>query len=316
MNAYPLQLGLSTSLSMSLSTSLSTSLSMIVATLKNMILSVLLMSLVISLVISGLANAIEFNPVPGGLALVRIAGNAQPKPSAAYFGSRRIPVIEHVNAWHALIGVRQSQTPGRYVIHYVTDENKIKPRGFRVKPHKRPEPEIDALQQPERSGLFYLSRELEDLISSTATKWRDTEQFTTQLTLPVQGTITATYGKLTSGRVNNSASYAQKGLEIKTLAFNPVNATADAKVIGVITQQVHGHTLILDHGQSLMSVLIGVASPLVSVDQFVSLGESVGQAAANAVDEGQASSDATNVSTILWRVYLNGNAIDPQAFLR
>ena len=283
---------------------------MTVATLKNMILSVLFMSLVIS----GLANAIEFNPVPGGLALVRIAGNAQPKPSAAYFGSRRIPVIEHVNAWHALIGVRQSQTPGRYVIHYVTDENKIRPRGFRVKPRKRPE--IDALQRPERSSIFYLSRELEDLISSTVTGWRDTEQFTTHLTPPTQGTITTAYGELTSGGVNNSAIYAQKGLEIETPAFNPVNAPADAKVIEMITQQVHGHTLILDHGQSLMSVLIGVASPLVSVDQFVSLGESVGQAAANAVDEGQASSDATNVSTILWRVYLNGNAIDPQAFLR
>ncbi len=93
-----------------------------------------------------------------------------------------------------------------------------------------------------------------------------------KLTLPVKGTIAATYGQRREGA---ASSLPWRGLLIRAKAGESVHATAPGTVVFSDWMRGFGNLLILDHGSNYLSVYANNESLFKSVGDTVAQGETI-----------------------------------------
>jgi len=123
--------------------------------------------------------------------------------------------------------------------------------------------------------------------------------------LPTVGRVSSGYG---NPRTVNSKPWAwHKGLDVAA----PVGSTVTAPAAGVValagTYPVQGGTVVIDHGQGLMSALFHLG------DLLVKNGDEVSQSSPVARVGGSGFSTGAHVH---WGVYVHGAAVDPEPVLR
>jgi murein DD-endopeptidase MepM/ murein hydrolase activator NlpD len=123
--------------------------------------------------------------------------------------------------------------------------------------------------------------------------------------MPVAGRITTEFGL--QRYVNGHFDYRHRGLDIAAKQGTPVKAAAD----GVVTLadesfQLHGKTVIIDHGQGTSSLYLHMSAIEVSPGETVAQGQVIGRVGATGLATGP---------HLHYGVYAYHEAVDPQFWL-
>jgi hypothetical protein len=243
--------------------------------------------------------------VPGGVALVRIDAPADDPPRAMLNGAP-VMVIRQRDHWLAVVGVPLGTPPGRLKVavehrdaRATSVELAIKPKQY-VMQRLRVAPGMVELAPDD---LARVNRERPVVQAAFAT-FSDTPPTTLGLQQPVPGTRSSSYGMR---RVfNGQPRSPHTGMDIAAPAGTPVVAPAPGKVVLTGDYFFSGNTVILDHGQGLVTMYGHLSAIEVKPGGVVDTGGVIGRVGST----GRATGPHLH-----WGVSLNRAMVDPALFL-
>ena len=187
--------------------------------------------------------------VPGGVRLIALPGAAESAPSAS-FEQHRVMVIRRQDKWLAVIGIPLDAKPGEAQLEVsggAPDHFLIGPKTYTVQRLTVAPAQVDL--SPEDAHRAAAER---DRIRSAIATFSATAPQSLQLLQPVPGVRTSSFG---SRRVfNGQARNPHTGMDIAAATGTPIVAAADGTVVDTGDYFFNGNTVILDHGQGLLTV--------------------------------------------------------------
>ena len=241
---------------------------------------------------------------PGRVAQLRLGAAAEP-PKAHYDG-RRLLVRQERGEWIALAGIPLSVKPGSTVPVEIDYGGRREVRKLPVLPWKYHEQRIDMPPEqadlpPEQLARYEKEREHLAKVLRTFTEIAPADL---SLLQPVPGRRSGSFG---SRRVINGVPRAPHGgLDIAAPTGTPVVAAAAGRVVEAGEYLFLGRTIILDHGQGLLTLYSHLSAMHVAAGGVVAAGATIGEVGAT----GRATGPHLHFS-----VYLNAASVDPVIFL-
>ncbi len=244
-------------------------------------------------------------PVPGGIAIVPLTNGDSPAPSA-YFAGQRVMVLKNAGKWTAVIGIPLKSTPGTATLkvrngghsssHSFTIHDKTyKTQRITIKDKRKVDPTALDLKRIHRESR---------IMHAAFTAWHARDNVPLQLDLPVHGPISSPFGlrRVFNGEPRNPHS----GLDIAVPAGTPIHAPASGRVAALGHYFFDGNTVLIDHGQGLVTMYCHMKKILVKKGQQLSRGDVIGLAG----QTGRATGPHVH-----WGVSLNNARVDPGLFL-
>ncbi|MEX1168054.1 MAG: peptidoglycan DD-metalloendopeptidase family protein [Hydrogenophaga sp.] len=244
--------------------------------------------------------------VPGGVA--RLALGPAAAPPLAFSGEIALRVVGDPMAWTALVGIPLDAKPGNASIEVRqaniatrTLDYTIAPKTYREQRLKVAPKHVDlspddlARYQREQAR----SQEIKNTFSEPLSAASDL-----RMQAPVAGTRSSSFGlrRVFNGQSRNPHS----GMDIAASSGTPVRAPMAARVIDTGDYFFNGHTVWLDHGAGLLSMVCHLSAIDVKVGDTVRTGERVGKVGAT----GRATGPHLH-----WSILLNQAMVDPALFL-
>jgi hypothetical protein len=243
--------------------------------------------------------------VPGGVALVRIDAPMD-DPPRVMLGGTPVMVLRQSDHWLAVLGVPLGTAPGKLKVAVerrgakpTSVEVAIKPKQY-VMQRLRVAPGMVDLAPDD---LARVNRERPILETALAT-FSDTPLTTLRLRQPVPGSRSSSYGMR---RVfNGQPRSPHTGMDIAAPMGSPVVAPAPGRVVLTGDYFFSGNTVILDHGQGLVTLYAHLSDVDVNPGDVVETGAVIGRVGAT----GRATGPHLH-----WGVSLNRAMVDPALFL-
>src|SRR5688572_6698671 len=241
---------------------------------------------------------------PGRVAQLRLG--AAPQPPQAHYDGRRLLVRQERGEWIALAGIPLSVKPGSTVPVEIDYGSRREVRKLAVLPWKYHEQRIDMPPEqadlpPEQLARYEKEREHLAKVLRTFTEIAPADL---SLLQPVPGRRSGSFG---SRRVINGVPRAPHGgLDIAAPTGTPVVAAAAGRVVEAGEYLFLGRTIILDHGQGLLTLYSHLSAMHVAAGGVVAAGATIGEVGAT----GRATGPHLHFS-----VYLNAASVDPVIFL-
>lgn len=241
--------------------------------------------------------------VPGGLALIDIPGQHAQAPQA-YYRKQQVMVLPQDNNghWKAVVGIPLSTKAGTQKIQ-LSDGNNL---NFDVADKKYKEQHIQIKNKrkvnPEALDMKRINKE-KKLMVSAFKHWQDSPGVA-RLKLPTQGPYSSPFGlkRFFNGQPRNPHS----GLDIAAPAGTAIKAPAPAQVVVTGDFFFNGNTVMLDHGQGLVSMYCHLSNIEVEQGQLVNADQVIGKVGST----GRATGPHLH-----WSISLNNVRIDPQLML-
>ena len=237
-------------------------------------------------------------PVPGGVAVVPLHGD-QLNP---HFAGQPVLVFLKDNKPHAVVGLPLDISPGLHHLETASGpiplhvlEKNYPTQHVRIRDRAKVDlsPSDQARVMQEHAEIGRLKRHF----SSTSAPRLD-------FTPPADGPISGLFG---ARRVFNGKPRAPHvGLDFKVPVGAPIRAASSGTVLAVADYFFNGQTVVIDHGQGLITLYCHLNRIDVAAGQQVKRGDPLGSAGAT----GRASGPHLH-----WSVVLNGAMVDPQLFL-
>jgi murein DD-endopeptidase MepM/ murein hydrolase activator NlpD len=244
-------------------------------------------------------------PVPGGVA--RIALGASASPPRARFGKDRVLVARDGDEWVALVGIPLGAKAGAKLRLDVERadgaqsrfEIAVGPKQYAVQHLKVPRAQVELAPE----DLVRYERERTHLAAVIAT-FSDAPPATLAMLQPVPGPRSASFGL--RRYFNGQARSPHSGMDIAAPIGTPVVAANGGRVIDAGDYFFPGRTVILDHGQGLLTLYSHLSEIDASVGGAVAAGAPIGKVGATGRVTGP---------HLHFAVYLNAVAVDPALFL-
>jgi murein DD-endopeptidase MepM/ murein hydrolase activator NlpD len=241
---------------------------------------------------------------PGGVARVPLGDAAQ--PPLALLGEDRVLVMRSNGQWQAVVGIGLAVKPGSTLTLRVPGEGAEQRHAIRIRPKAYPEqrlkvapgmvdlsPDDLARHERERAHLAEVLRTFSDLPYATLA-----------LLQPVPGRRSSSFGLR---RIfNGQARSPHNGMDIAAPEGTPVIAAAAGRVLDAGDYFFAGRSIVLDHGQGLLTLYAHLSAASVEAAQSVAAGTPIGAVGATGRVTG---------AHLHFTVYLNAAAVDPALFL-
>ena len=245
-------------------------------------------------------------PVPGGVAVVCVGRAHDPAPRVEFDGER-VLVARIDDLWQAVVGLPLALRPGAHELS--VREGALGPRAVRfdVARHDYETQHLTIadrrMVEPGREDLLRIARERQSLTRAFLT-WSDPAPETLSFDLPAEGRLSGDFGLRRF--FNSEPRLPHSGLDIAAPAGTPVAAPATGRVIETGDFFFNGLTVILDHGQGLISMYNHLSRIEVAKGARVARGERLGAVGRT----GRATGPHLH-----WSVSLNNTRVDPALFL-
>jgi len=244
------------------------------------------------------------NLVPGGVAVIKLTNEA---PHSALYNKRKVLTVQHDNHWYAIVGIPLSAKSGT---HTLVNKTSKAPIPFNVTDKDYPAqyitlkktPKNKRMINPNKLDMDRIGKEKTTLSKALST-WSNTPA-NVDFILPATGRLSSPFGL--KRFFNNQARKPHSGLDIAAPKGTPVVAPANAIVIDVGNYFFNGNTVLLDHGQGLISGYFHLNKTLVNIGDTVQQGQHI----ADIGETGRVTGPHLH-----WNVYLNKTKVDPAYFI-
>jgi murein DD-endopeptidase MepM/ murein hydrolase activator NlpD len=247
-------------------------------------------------------------PRPGGVAVIPLgAMPGEVSPPVVMFGEKRALVLQHDQEWVAIVGIPLDFEGGPALVSIATPNEPAAEHLFEVTPHAYREQHLTVQDRsyvdpaPEQLERIVTERKM---IDAALGAWRESEMADLQLLVPVAGERSPTFGFRRF--FNDQPRAPHKGMDIAALKGSPVVAAAEGIVSIAADLFFNGNTILIDHGQGLMTMYCHLDTIGVAPGASVGKGATIGKVGTTGRVTG---------AHLHFGVYLNGTAVDPALML-
>lgn len=214
----------------------------------------------------------------GGIALISLPSYVSPK-ATILFGNHPVPIISDNNSLQAVVGIPLSQSNNDINL-IINDGNLIDTLSFTLSTKDYPEQRItlEAKQSnkvtPSEEELARYSREATEqkLVYQSFTP--SASQTWPNFIWPIKGRISSPFGL--KRFFNDQPRDPHSGLDIAAAEGKPVVAPADGIVAQTGDYFFNGKTVMIDHGQGIISMLCHLSKIQVKKGQIIKQGDLIG----------------------------------------
>ena len=265
-----------------------------------------LFTLCLCLICTGSVYALPLDatPVPGGIAVIRLPDDVN--TATLRYNGRKVLVTQQDGAGYAVIGLSLGTRPGRYHLQGKTTQGKALSLAFAVEAKQYEEQRITIKDKrkvnPEKRDLERIGRE-KKLIDAALEHWSDRDPII-DFQLPVEGPTSSPFGL--RRYFNDQPRNPHSGLDIAAAEGTPIRAPAPGTVIETGDFFFNGNTVLIDHGQGLVTMYCHMSAIDVQPGTVVATGDVIGKVGMTGRVTGP---------HLHWGVSLNDARIDPALFL-
>ncbi len=260
--------------------------------------------LLLFLVATSVLAVPRHSPWPGGVAIVRVPGEARPLVT---INEQKALVFKAENAWVAIIGIPLEQSaPGTLTVDVSLPNEPTRQVEFEIEPNTYEEQRLNVDRkyvEPDPEELERILAERE-IIDAALNNWREALLEDVTLKAPVDGRRSSSFGLRRF--FNDQPRSPHKGMDIAANSGTVINAPISGVVSATGNYFFNGNTVIIDHGQGFISLYCHLSEIDVDEGESVPTGTSLGKVGATGRVTG---------AHLHFAAYLNGTAVDPAVLL-
>ncbi len=219
-----------------------------------------------------------------------------------FFQGKKYKIFERGdNKYEGYLGINALEKPGQYKIS-MSDETKYLNDKTYISVIKEDFPKQNLRVTSSMAGLTSTPHERAQVGSGirmfTPVNLRKSEP---PYENPTEGCINSPFGLKRYYNGEFSGNY-HKGIDIKADAGTPVKAITDGKVTVAENFRLHGTTVIIDHGQGIVSLYIHLSKLDVKPGEYVEAGQKIGEVGSTGFATGP---------HLHWGLYVHGVTVNP-----
>lgn len=244
-------------------------------------------------------------PVPGGVAVIELPVSAT-APRASYNG-KPVMVLASGNSYTAIVGLSLATKPGTHTLKIETAGKKKAALDFEVLEKTYTSQHITLknkrMVNPEKRDMERIGREQRRIKQALAT-WNEATPDSLRFSLPVEGPVSSPFGLRRF--FNEQARKPHSGLDLAAAEGTPITAPAGGRVVDTGDFFFNGNTVLIDHGQGLVTMYCHMSRVDVKPGQVVTGGDVIGAVGKTGRVTGP---------HLHWGVSLNDARVDPMLFV-
>ncbi len=250
----------------------------------------------------------KHDPVPGGVAVIPVPLST----SAAHFNSRPVMLLKQGGEQYAIVGISLKTNPGDYPLELIhdrtgpTDQRQsnlnvaVGTKEYRVQrltiANKRK-------VNPYKEDMDRIIRERNEM-NKAFKSFDKLAQPATAFELPTEGPISSPFGL--KRILNDQPRNPHSGLDIAAPTGTDIRAPAAGRVTAVGNYFFNGNTVLLDHGQGLISMYCHMSKTKVAIGDVLASGDLIGKVGQTGRVTGP---------HLHWSVSLNNARVNPNLFI-
>jgi murein DD-endopeptidase MepM/ murein hydrolase activator NlpD len=248
----------------------------------------------------------EHHAVPGGVAVIKLDTSAKQAP-IVHYGDNRIMVVREGQHWYAVVGIPLTTKPGN---HHIRVQEQVPPPykvGFGVKNKQYATQRLTIKNKrkvnPNAADLKRIRGE-KKIILAALKQWTHQDSVETSFMKPVDGPFSSPFGLRRF--FNEQPRRPHSGLDIAAAEGVAIHNPSAGVVIETGDYFFNGNTVLIDHGQGLVTMYCHMSRIDVKPGQKVRRGEIIGAVGKTGRVTG---------AHLHWGVSLNNTRVDPILFL-
>lgn len=255
------------------------------------------------------AQAVELpeeSRVPGGVAVVPLDAPARGPVPAASFAGQRALIVPRGDAFVAVVGIPLDSTPGAATLRVEPADGPPRDVAIEIAPKRYAEQRLTVPPEQVNLSAKDLARVKRDQekIRAALARFSPEAPETLRFEAPVQGPRSSSFGLRRF--FNHQPRNPHTGMDIAAGVGSAIRAPAAGTVVDAGDYFFNGNTVIVDHGQGLLTLFCHLSQIAVEPGQALAVGDRLGAAGATGRVTG---------AHLHFGVSLNRSWVDPALFL-